>query len=361
MYVEKIKLSTFIGKGGKEMKETRVFGFRHAKFEPRTYVYAYRNGKVVRKGLGLAFFYYPATTSIVAVPTSSVEAPFIFAETTSDFQSVTVQGQISYRIGDPARISAIFNYTLDHSGGHYASEDPEKLPEKVINIVKVLVKKEVEKLPLKTVIRSSEKIAKTIVAGIYENTMLEEFGIEVLGLSLLAIKPTKETARALEAETREQILKEADDALYARRNASVEQERTIKENELNTEIAVENKKKQIKEAQMEARRAVQEKEHQLKNEEMRFRIRLEDENKKLVKRSTENQKAEADAKAYGLSAMMSSLERVDSSVIQALASVGMQPEKIIALAFQGLSENASKIGQLNISPELLGELLKRRK
>ena len=46
--------------------------------------------------------------------------------------------------------------------------------------------------------------------------------------------------------TREEILKKADEALYERRNASIEQERRVKENELNTEIAIENKKKQIK-------------------------------------------------------------------------------------------------------------------
>ena len=62
-------------------------------------------------------------------------------------------------------------------------------------------------------------------------------------MAFKAIQPV-----ALEAETREKILKESDDAIYLRRNSSVEQERKIKENELNTEIAVENKKKQIKEA-----------------------------------------------------------------------------------------------------------------
>ena len=41
----------------------------------------------------------------------------------------------------------------------------------------------------------------------------------------------------------------SDEAIYARRNAAVEQERRIKESELNTEIAVEEKKRQIRETQ----------------------------------------------------------------------------------------------------------------
>jgi hypothetical protein len=35
----------------------------------------------------------------------------------------------------------------------------------------------------------------------------------------------------------------------------------------------------------------------------------------------------------------------------------MQPDQLVALAFQGLAERADKIGQLNISPDLLRELL----
>src|SRR5258705_210775 len=98
--------------------------------------------------------------------------------------------------------------------------------------------------------------------------------LEVLGLSILAIKPTPETARALEAETREQLFREADEAVYARRNSAVEQERAIKENELNTEIAVENKKRQIRETQMDAERAVQEKRHQLESADLDARTGL---------------------------------------------------------------------------------------
>ena len=44
----------------------------------------------------------------------------------------------------------------------------------------------------------------------------------------------------------------------------------------------------------------------------------------------------------------------------ALASTGMKPEQLIAFAFQELAGKADKIGQLNISPDLLRELLDRK-
>jgi hypothetical protein len=68
----------------------------------------------------------------------------------------------------------------------------------------------------------------------------------------------------------------------------VEQERAIKENELNTEIAIETKKRQIRETQMDAERAVQEKEGLLKKEALEANIGLEDRRKSLVALAADN-------------------------------------------------------------------------
>jgi hypothetical protein len=119
---------------------------------------------------------------------------------------------------------------------------------------------------------------------------------------------------------------------------------------------VETKRRQVKETQLEAERAVQQKKNLLKEEQLRFQTEQEEKKRELVDLTAQNARAEADAKAYELTAVMRSLEGVEPGVIQSLASVGMQPSQLIALAFQGLAGNAEKIGQLNISPDLLQEL-----
>lgn len=335
-----------------------MFGFRFAKFQPSEYVLRYRNGKIVKEGAGLSFYYYAPTTSIVVVPVGSVDVPFIFEEVTSDFQTVTVQGQITFRIVDQKKIAGFLNYTLDMRGKGYAADDPKKLPQRIVNIVRVLNKKTLEGLQLKDAIKSSEILAQGILKEIRMNEEVNLLGIEILGLSILAILPNKETARALEAQSREQILRKADEAIYERRNASIEQERRIKENEFNTEIAVENKKKQVRETQLEAERAFQQKQNQLKEEQMNFETILEEKRKDFIELTVQNSKAEADAKAYELSAVMKALEGINPNVIQSLASIGMQPNKLIAMAFQELAEKAGQIGNLNISPDLLQQLMK---
>jgi len=334
-----------------------MFGIKFIKVQPTTYLLQYRSGKIVREGVGLSFFYYSPTTSLVAVPVASTDTPFIFQETTADFQSVTIQGQVTHRVSEPKRLAGLLNYTLAHDGEAYVSEDPDKLPERVIHVVNVLARAELQKLPLREAIRASDDLVKSVKAGLSASEEIVSLGLEVLGLSILAIKPTPETARALEAETREKLFREADEAIYSRRNSAVEQERAIKENELNTEIAVENKKRQIRETQMEANRAVQEKESLLKKEALEANIGLEDRRKSLVLLSAENAKAESDARAYGVSSTMKALSTADAKILQALASTGMKPEQLIAFAFQELAGKADKIGQLNISPDLLRELL----
>ncbi len=334
-----------------------MIGIKFIKVQPTTYLLQYRGGKIVREGLGLSFFYYGPTTSLVAVPVASTDTPFIFQETTADFQAVSIQGQVTYRISEPKRLSALLNYTLEKDGDTYVSEDPEKLPERVIQVINVIARAELQKLPLREAIRASDTLVQAVKARLVAAEEITSLGLEVLGLSILAIKPTPETARALEAETREQLFREADEAVYARRNSAVEQERAIKENELNTEIAVENKKRQIRETQMEAERTVQEKKHLVQKEALEANIGMEDRRKSLVALAAENAKAEADARAYGVSSTMKALGSADAKILQALATTGMKPEQLIAFAFHELAGRADKIGQLNISPDLLRELL----
>src|SRR5439155_4161112 len=99
-----------------------MFGIKFIKVQPTTYLLQYRGGKVVREGLGHSFFYYSPTTSLVAVPVASADVPFIFQETTADFQAVTIQGQVTYRVGEPKRLAALLNYTLAPNGQTYASK-----------------------------------------------------------------------------------------------------------------------------------------------------------------------------------------------------------------------------------------------
>ena len=336
-----------------------MFGFSFVKLPPTTYAIHYKNGRVAREGLGLSFFYFAPTATLVAVPMSSTETQFIFEEVTSDYQQLTVQGQVIYQVKDPLVLAKTLDYSIKPDGVTYRSSDPQKLSQRIIAAVQVLTKGEIQRRKLQEAIQSAEAVGSAIRQLLPEASEIKSLGVEILGVSVLAIKPTPETARALEADTREQLMQKADEAIFVRRNAAVEQERAIKENELQTEVAIELKKRQIRETEMATQRAIQEQQSELEREKMEADIALEDKNKALVALKAENDRLHADAKAYGSAAMMKVFAEMNPAILQALTAGSMSPHQLIGHAFQQLAQNADKIGELNVSPELLRELLKK--
>ena len=313
----------------------------YLKASPTTWVMQYKDGKLKREGAGLSFLYLLPTTTLVQVPLASSDVPFAFNEITADFQAVTVQGQLTYRVTDPTRLAALLDYTTNTIGG-YRSDDPRKLPERLVNTAQVLTRAATQVMTLREALVSSDRIERQVIAALNQAPVVTSLGIEVLAMSILSIRPTPEMARALEAEAREALQGKADEAIYDRRNAAVEGERRIKESELATDVMVEEKKRNIREKQMAAD------------------VAIETERAKLISVKVENDRMAADAQSYALDATLRPLRTLDWKVLQALAPGGTEPAVMIGTAFRELAENAQKIGELNISPELLRSLVTPR-
>jgi len=317
-----------------------MLGIEYLKATPTTYVIHFKAGAVKRAGPGLSFWYYLPTSTVVAIPLASADVPFAFNTVTRDFQELTVQGQLTYRVVDPTKLAALLDFSIDARGKH-RSDDPTKLEERLVNATQVLASHLIGRLTLREALTASETLVSEIGAALRKVEAFAMLGIEPLALSILAIRPTPEMSRALEAEARERLSREADEAIYARRNAAVEQERVIKESELNTELAVEAKKREIRERKMDAD------------------IAVEDQRSALIAKQVENAKQDADSRAYALRTSLEPLEKADWKTLMAISAGGGDPRTMIALAFRELAENATKIGELNISPDLLQALIKK--
>ena len=336
-----------------------MFGIKHIKFDSMTYVLHFKNGNIKREGRGLSFFYFAPNSSIVAIPMGSNDLPFVFNESTNDYQTVTIQGQISYKISNPKTLADVLDFTVEDNG-QYKKNDIEKLNQRIINEAQTATSAYIHDIKLKEAIRSAKAIEENITSGLRSSAAIGMLGIEILGANILAIKATPEMARALETETREKLQQEADQAIYERRNFAVEQERIIKESELNTEIAVEEKQKQIAEKKMES--DVQKADNQRKLREMQLEadISVENQRKALIEQKTENDKKEAETKGYVLETTLKPYREMDWKTLTALNN-NSDPRFNISLAFRELADNADKIGNLNISPELLDSILNNKR
>ena len=332
-----------------------MFGFLHIKFDSMTYILHYKNGRIKREGRGLSFFYFEPTSSIVAIPMGSNDLPFIFSEKTNDYQTVSIQGQISYKVGNPKMLADNLDFTVTDSG-QYKKNDIEKLNQRIINEAQTATSSFIHGISLKDAIRSAKKIEANILEGLKNSPAVNLLGIEILGASILSIQATPEMAKALETETREKLQQEADQAIYERRNFAVEQERKIKESELNTEIAVEEKQKQIAEKKMESDVQKAENDRKLREMKLAADIALENQRKQLIEQKTSNDKKEAETQGYVIETTLKPYKDIDWKTITALHN-NNDPKFNISLAFRELAENADKIGNLNISPELLDSIL----
>ncbi|HEV8323740.1 MAG TPA: SPFH domain-containing protein [Myxococcota bacterium] len=319
-----------------------MLGIEFMKASPTTYVLHYRDGRVKREGAGLSFWYYAPTSSIVAVPVGSTDVPFAFEQVTADFQTITLQGQLTYRIADAKRAAGLLDFSLKPEGGGYASDDPTKLRDRLVNACQVLAAASLGRMQLREALVSGQALVQTVLSGLKQAESVAMLGVEILGLAILSVKPTPDMSKALEAEAREALSRKQDEAIYARRNAAVEQERMIKESELNTEIAVEEKKRKIRETQMEAD------------------IAVEEQRAGLLDKRVANDKKETDSRRFALESALGPLQKMDWRLLMAATAGGGDPRLQMAVAFRELAENAQKIGQLNVTPDLLNALLTPR-
>lgn len=311
---------------------------RYLKSRPTDHVMQFKSGRVKREGPGLSFFYWEPTTTLVVVPLSSADVPFAFQETTGDFQTLTIQGQLTWRVADAKKLASLLDYSVTPAGA-WKSDDPRKVEERLVHTAQVLTRGVVGKLKLTEALANSETLAATVRDGLKASEVVKSMGLELLALSVLSLKPTPEMARALEAETREAFQKKGDQAMYERRTAAVEQERRVKESELQTEVMVEQKRHHIRETKMKAD------------------IAMEKERQALVEQKAANDKKAAEAQAWALGKQLEPLRTMDWKVLSALQAGGGDPGTMIAVAFRELAENAQRIGELNVSPDLLRALI----
>ena len=281
---------------------------RYFKGEPNVHVIKFRNGAMARDGRGVNFWYNPLTSSIAAIPTASTDAPFIFSETTANFQDISIQGTLTYRIDDPVAIARVLDFTIHPRKRTYRTEDPEILTQRIVNAVQAETRRHVAGMSLETALTEVGTLASDVLANVTNSAGLADLGVTVESLHFTSVRATPETQKALETEYRERLQGAADQAIYARRAAAVAEERKIQESELATEVGLETQREELVDRQARNKLAL----------------------------------AEADAKAEELK----------------LNPYGeLPPQALIGLALKDWAANAGSIDNLSITPDLLSGLV----
>jgi regulator of protease activity HflC (stomatin/prohibitin superfamily) len=325
------------------MAQIRRFPFfSHIRSEATSHLTYHRRGVLRRAGRGLAFWLDPSIASISEVPMADREMTFVVNAQSSDFQDLSVQGSILWRVINPARLSERVDFTLDLKTGKPVADPEAQIAALLHGLVREFSDSYIKRIGVRAVLEAGlSPLQAALNLGLVPNETLDAMGLSVIAARVAALRPSSELARALQAPTFESLQQKADEATFARRALAVDKERAIAENELANQI------------ELAARRG------------------------ELIARMDENARAEAEAKA-GAERITTTAEATNAVTraeaeaarirLVEMAAVDAEKERIAllgglpvgalyALAAREFAAKLDRIDSLTITPDMLGNLI----
>ena len=321
---------------------TRYPFTRHLRGSATAHVRHVRNGRLVHAATGASFWFRPLSAVLSEIPVDDRELPLLFHARTADFQDVTVQMTLTFRFTDPALAAARVDFSLDPASGRWRSSPLDQVAGLLTESAQQHALDLLATTELTTTLtRGVAPVRDAVERGLAGDLRLQETGIAVIGVRVVALRPEPDMERALQTPTREQVQQEADRATYERRANAVERERAISENELGNQIELARREEELvgqrgvnarREAEQAAAAAEVASQAQARRDERTAEVRAA--TRRVVGA------AEAEAKTAELAAY-----------------AGVAPEVLVALAVKELAGNLPKIDSLVLSPDLLAPVL----
>ena len=224
----------------------RVAGLRHLRGSPTAHIRHLRHGRVVHEGTSLSFWFRPLNAVLSEIPVDDRELPLLFHARTADFQDVTAQVTVTYRVTDPALASTRVDFGINPDNGRLRSTPLEQLATILTESAQQYAFEYLSQVPLSVALADGvEEVSRRLDAGLAADRRLGETGVAVVGLRVVALRPDPEVEKALRTPTREQLQQEADRATFERRALAVERERAISENEMQSRIELARREEQL--------------------------------------------------------------------------------------------------------------------
>ena len=303
----------------------------HIRTEPSTWVAHFHGGELRRSGRGLSFWFRHLDSSIVQVPVDDRELDLMFHGRSSDFQDVTAQGVVTYRVIDPARTSERIDFGISIEDGRWLRTPLEQIAALLTQHAQQYVWDYMTSTPLRTILVDGVgEVRQRIRDGLASEERIAALGIEIVAVRVAAVRPTSEVEQALQAPEREHIQQQADEATFQRRALAVEKERAIEENELQNRIELARR-----EEQLVAQRGANE--------------RLQAEEEAAAARIT------AEAQAHGIEVVEQA--RVTGERERIGIYRELDPRVLLALAAREGARKLRSIEHLNVSPDMLSPML----
>lgn len=323
---------------------TRFLFVRHLRANPTAHVRHLRKGRLVHDGAGQAFWFRPLTAALSEIPVDDREQPLLFHARTIDFQDVTVQATITYRVVDPATAAVRIDFGIDPDLGTWRATPLEQLGGLLTELAQQHALDLLGRMTLPQALASGMgAVRERIATGLAADPRIVGTGLGIVDVRVIAVRAEPEIERGLQTPTREQVPQDADKATFERRALAVERERAISENELQNQIELARREEQLVEqkGQNERRRATE--------QAAAGGIHAD------AKASAQRLLADAQAEAT----RVVGLAEADAEAARMAAYQELEAATLLGLALKELAGNLPSIGTLNLTPDILTPLLAR--
>ncbi|MEU6237322.1 SPFH domain-containing protein [Kitasatospora sp. NPDC047058] len=323
---------------------TRRFGLRHLRAVPTAHIRHLNRGRLAHDGTGLAFWFRPLSAALSEVPVDDRELAMLFHARTADFQDVTVQATLTYRITEPATAAARVDFGIDPDTGAWRAAPLDQIATLLTETAQQHALGLLARTPLATVLADGVgTVRERMAAGLAAEARITETGLAVIAVRVVALRPEPEVERALRTPARELVQQEADRATFERRAVAVEHERGIAENELANRTELARREKQL-----------------LTQEGANARLRAEDEAAAdRVRADAEAERRTRLAGAEADAARVLGEARAAAEAAWLTAHQQADPAVLRALALMRLAEHLPQIDSVTVTPDLLTGLLGR--
>jgi regulator of protease activity HflC (stomatin/prohibitin superfamily) len=292
------------------MADIRRFGLltfgllRHLRADAGVHVMRFRNGRLVKSGRGLAFWFVPHRGSIAELPIDDRMVLF-FKGRSKDFQAVTVQGNLTWRVADPDVLGLRIDFSIDLKTGRYTGKPVEQIEGLLTGMSQQLATQYFAQSTVHDLLDAGiEPLRVRLEQGLAGSERLAAMGIEIVAIRLSAIAP--------------------------RRALAVEKERAIAENELHNKTELARQEQDL-----------------IAQEAANGRNRAE--------AAREALQIAADGEASRIRAV----EQASADMEHARIAIyrDLPQHVLLGLAARAFAEKLTKVDHLNVTPDMLASVL----
>lgn len=314
------------------MAQIRSFGpFARLRSDASSHIIRYGKRGISKSGRGMVFWFGPGTSSIAEVPMDDREATVFVKGRTQDFQTLSVQGVLTWRVADPERLASRFDFSIALNDGLPRSEPIERIETRLSGLVSQASLEYLATGSVRELLDAGiEPLRARIEASLGEEPGLTEIGVAIVSVRLAAISPTSELERALQTPTFEALQQKADQATFERRALAVEKERAIAENELANKVELARREKLLIAEEVENTRS-------------------------RVTGRAEAMQVEAEAEAGRIRTLETA--RSEAELARMAIYRDLPQSVMIGLAARELATKLTRIDHVNVTPDLLATLV----